>query len=425
MRGKVEAQNMWGAGVIRYSLGTIDWPRSTMKELDRTTRRIMRQNQAHQYGASVARIYLPRIEGGRGLTRIEHIWEIETVTAAAYLHSNPDQQVRLAMYYREQLVDTSPNGLVAHALEIGGKYDLTNLLPGEGDEDEHLTPKKISSIVRASQRQTLREERSGRTIHGVFAAETNGPDCDKTATHAWLKRGSFRAETEGLLVAAQDGVIHTAAYRQRILKEKCDQVCRECGKEAETIGHILAACGQYKWSLYKTRHDGLLNVLVGAVAEVLGVRVPKNRWGGRRSVRSAVYGEKGTTILVDQCIPTKEEMGARRPDLVVRMPEKRTIIIMEVACAWEPIVKTREAQKKAKYGELAADLANQWPGYTIRNIPVVIGTLGLVAGARKALLGARLWEEKDVRKLVQDLQTKALCSAARILRRHLRVNRDP
>ena len=366
-----------------------------MKELDRTTRRIMRQKQAHQYGASVARIYLPRNEGGRGLINIEHMWEIETLTATAYLHSNPDQQVRLAMRYREQLVDTNPNGLEAHALGIGEKYHLANLLPGEGDEDGHLTLKKISSTVRASQKQKLREERVGKTIHGAFPAETNGPDCDKAATHAWLKNGRFRAETEGLLVAAQDGVIHTAAYRHRILKERCDQTCRECGEEVETIGHILAACGQYKWSLYKTRHAGLLNVLVGAAARVLGVRMPKNRWGGRRSVRSAVYGGKDITILVDQCIPTKEKIEARRPDLVIRMQGKKTIIIMEVACAWEPIVKGREAQKKAKYGELAADLANQWPGYTIRNIPVVIGTLGIVVGARKALLSTRLWEEKD------------------------------
>ncbi len=104
-----------------------------------------------------------------------------------------------------------------------------------------------------------------------------------------------------------------------------------------------------------------------------------------------VYGEKEITILVDQCIPTKERIKARRPDLVIRMIKEKTIIIMEVACAWEPIVKRREAQEKAKYGELAADLANQWPGYTIRNTPVVMGTLGLVTGARKALLGTRLW----------------------------------
>ncbi len=222
MRGKVEAQNMWGAGVMRYSLGTIDWPRSAMKELDRTTRRIMRQNRAHQYGASVARLYLPRNEGGRGLINMEHMWEVETLTAAAYLHSNPDQQVRLAMRYREQLADTDPNGLVAHALGIGKRYHLTNLLPGEGAEGELLTLKKISNIVRASQKQGLREERAGKTIHGAFAIETSRPECDRAATHAWLRNGRFRAETEGLLVAAQDGVTHTAAYRHRILKEGCD-----------------------------------------------------------------------------------------------------------------------------------------------------------------------------------------------------------
>ena len=64
---KVETQNMWGAGVKRYSLGTSDWTRSDERELDRSTRRIMRQNEAHQNGASVARLYLPRAEGGRGL----------------------------------------------------------------------------------------------------------------------------------------------------------------------------------------------------------------------------------------------------------------------------------------------------------------------------------------------------------------------
>ena len=92
----------------------------------------MRQNQAHQYGASVARIYLPRNEGGRGLINMEHMWEIDTLMAAAYLHSNPDQQVRLAMHYREQLVDTNPNGLVAHALGIGEKYHPPPWRGGQG-----------------------------------------------------------------------------------------------------------------------------------------------------------------------------------------------------------------------------------------------------------------------------------------------------
>ena len=158
VRGKVEAQNTWGAGVMQYSLGTIDWPRSTMKELDRTTRRIMRQNQAHQYGTSIARLYLPRNEGGRGLVNLEHKWEVETPMAATYLHSNPEQQVKLAMQYMEQLADTNSIGLVVHALGIGDSYQLTNLPPALEDEDEHLTPIMTANIVRTRQKQSLKEE---------------------------------------------------------------------------------------------------------------------------------------------------------------------------------------------------------------------------------------------------------------------------
>ncbi len=56
MREKVEAQNTWGAAVLRYSPGTSNWSRSDSKELDRLTRRITKHNQAHQYEASVSRL---------------------------------------------------------------------------------------------------------------------------------------------------------------------------------------------------------------------------------------------------------------------------------------------------------------------------------------------------------------------------------
>ena len=78
-----------------------------------------------------------------------------------------------------------------------------------------------------------------------------------------------------------------------------------------------------------------------------------------------MYWITKAVILVNQCIPTKDHIVARRPDLIIRLLELKKIVIQEVACAWETIVKEREAQKKAKYLELVADLANQWPGYTV------------------------------------------------------------
>ena len=238
VRKKVEAQNVWGVGVLRYSLGTSDWARSNMRELDRTTRRILRQNEVHQYGASVARLYLPRAEGGRGLVCLEHSWETETLAAVIYLHDNLDPQVRQAMKHMEEVADENPNGMVSHAKRISEKYDLTNLLPTQEDK---INPTKITNMVKNEQRRRLREEREGKIIHGVFAREVNKPECDKTATHAWLKNGSFKAETEGLIVAAQDGVIHTLAYRHRILGAVGNPMCRECGGTVE-LDHILSAC---------------------------------------------------------------------------------------------------------------------------------------------------------------------------------------
>ncbi len=104
----------------------------------------------------------------------------------------------------------------------------------------------------------------GKVIHGIFAAEVDKKGCDRVATSAWLKSGNFQAGTEGLIVAAQDGVLHTAAYRHSVLMDGCNPTCRECGTATETTGHILSACPGYMWNLYKSRNDVKLNILVGA-----------------------------------------------------------------------------------------------------------------------------------------------------------------
>ena len=89
---KTEVQNSWATATMRYSLGTIGWCRSDAREMDRATRKIMRQNKAHQYVASVARLYQPRATGGRGLVSLEQAWETETVASVLYLQCNQDPQ---------------------------------------------------------------------------------------------------------------------------------------------------------------------------------------------------------------------------------------------------------------------------------------------------------------------------------------------
>jgi hypothetical protein len=63
--------NTWAVGVARYSAGMVDWTIEEMASIDRRTRKILAMNGCLQTMSNVARLYLPRKEGGRGLIGIE------------------------------------------------------------------------------------------------------------------------------------------------------------------------------------------------------------------------------------------------------------------------------------------------------------------------------------------------------------------
>ena len=63
--------NTWAVGVVRYSAGVVDWTMEEMISMDKRTRKILAMNGCLHTRSNVARLYLPRKEGGRGLIGIE------------------------------------------------------------------------------------------------------------------------------------------------------------------------------------------------------------------------------------------------------------------------------------------------------------------------------------------------------------------
>ena len=56
--------------------------------------------------------------------------------------------------------------------------------------------------------------------------------------------------------------------------------------------------------------------------------------------------------MVDQTCPTDLVVLESRPDLLVRLETERRLVIVEVACAWEPLIASRDIEKRVKYQEL-------------------------------------------------------------------------
>ena len=72
-------------------------------------------------------------------------------------------------------------------------------------------------------------------MHGKYPKRTKEADVDQEKTNKWLKTVGLKAETEGLIIAAQDQSLATRSYHHRIIKDGTDPQCRVCGRYEKTV----------------------------------------------------------------------------------------------------------------------------------------------------------------------------------------------
>ena len=97
--------------------------------------------------------------------------------------------------------------------------------------------------IKAAQACQLVDTLLAKPIHKIFyqqASVVEGTDME--GTFAWLTDGWFQAEAERLVIAAQEGVLHTNRYKHTVLQMSATSTYRVCREEDETIGHIVLAC---------------------------------------------------------------------------------------------------------------------------------------------------------------------------------------
>ena len=164
-------------------------------------------------------------------------------------------------------------------------------------------------------------------------------------------------------MAAQDGVILTRAYHNRVMGKVVSPVCRVCKGSVETIGHLLSSCVPLQWTLYKERHDRVLYQVVRMLAVKYGIVLPDDlKWGPVRWKGVGVLNGRDLKLVINVSVPTDKQLSAKKPDLIVYSQRTKHIAILEVACAWYPLVIVREKEKREKYQEFARDLATQHQG---------------------------------------------------------------
>ena len=176
------------------------------------------------YGAfhpksSANRLYMKRKDGGRGLIS---------------LRDCTDSEIRNIKEY------------IANSEEELFKYASTamNLDPATIEEKEKFQKRLFSE--RSTKLKSMK-------LHGQFEKDTEAVKTKESWN--WLRCGDLKRETDALIMAAQEQALNTNSIKKNIYKITDSDKCRLCGKNTESVTHIISACPKLAQKEYKRRHD--------------------------------------------------------------------------------------------------------------------------------------------------------------------------
>ena len=120
----ITAINTWAVSMVRYTAPLVDWRMDELKEIDRDTRKMMNMYRVLHPRDSVARLYLPRKNGGRGLVAIEDCVEIAILGLRNYVQDSKEMilsSARCEARQRATKIDFKKQRREERQAELGGK----------------------------------------------------------------------------------------------------------------------------------------------------------------------------------------------------------------------------------------------------------------------------------------------------------------
>ena len=405
---RFEAINTLAIPVVTYSFNIINWKLSDIRRLDTKTRKMLTMEKMHHPKADVDRLYLPRAEGGRGLVQLELTYKTTTIGLDTYLTSTEDPLLQLVKHHegRKKLYSTKKEA---------AKFKQELNIPETPARENEATTKYARRVKQKAKHQgqlQLRKTWEEKPMHGKYPKRTKEADVDQEKTNKWLKTNGLKAETEGLIIAAQDQSLATRSYHHRIIKDGTDPHCRICGRYEETIDHIISGCPELAKTEYIQRHDKAAAYLHWKICREYKIKTA-DKWYEHQP--NTVTENDEITILWDMPIQTDRKITANRPDIIIKHKTKKECILIDMAIPSERNTSVKVTEKLSKYKDLEIEINRMW-GTKTTTIPVVIGALGLVKK------GLEKYTDKIPGKInIHEVQKIALLGTAHILRRVLSI----
>ena len=325
-KNKITAINQLAIPVVTYGFGIIDWPQYELDILDVKTRKTLTLHKVIYRNQCLDRIYLPRNEGGLGLTEIDHAYRASIVSLGQYLKSTEEENMKLV---EQQHRDTLPQqiSITKLAENFGGEL----IVEREGDEHTPATMvarKTRSKYSKKAQKDKVVKWKEHKRA-GKFQEELEKDYIDKEGSLHWLRNGTLGYDGERILVGAQDQGLLTNGFKKMAGISQNDR-CRFCHTEVESVNHLVSGCKILMADGYYTaRHNKICRYLHWKICKEMKIEVKDKVW---EHEPEPVVANRNITIFYDKIIPAGRyiEGSAIKPDIVIWNRQDKTAKIVEV-----------------------------------------------------------------------------------------------
>ena len=418
-KNKVNATNMLAVPSLLYTFGAMKWNVNELQILDRGTRKMMTINRSLHPKSSVPRIYLPRDLGGRGLIGLEYMHDRVVLSTACRVFNSADPLLQLVKSHELTGAGAFLFQAANRAADNLG-LDLDFSLGGLGSNTSVLCRKAedLKTSIKKAEQKILLKAHTDKAMHGSFyrGIETHGLSRD--LTFAFLRSAGLKSETEGFVLACQDGVINTLVYRRLIFgADVADTACRACRSQPETLSHLLSGCGYYAKSAYIHRHNAALRVLYYHLRHRYGIDETPVLPYAPGDIESVVENDK-CKIWWNFSFSTTRQLSATKPDIVLLDLGARSMYVIEFSAPAEANMEAKERDKRTKYQDLLFELRQLYPGYSVKLVVLIIGVLGGVKDSLLASIKCIPACEKAAYALAVKMQKAVLLGSMRLLRAH-------
>ena len=281
----------WAVGVVRYSAGIVDWTMEEVANMERTTRKILAMNGCLHTRSDVARPYLPRKEGGRGLIGIEECVRRESKSLHGYLRESTEWMLQAAL--KEKVI---------------------------------VEEESLQDYERRRKDEKVKNWKE-KALHGAFVQQISDEAGEES--WRWLRNGFLKKETECFILAAQKQALRTNSIKYSIDKTSETPLC---------IRHIVSGYKKLAPRGYRKRHDKVALRVHWEMCRKYGMECT-DKWYDHQPLSTAENGE--VRITWDMTIYTDKVLKHNRPYITLVHKDTQKLTHILTWCASGPELKRR------------------------------------------------------------------------------------